>query len=80
MDWPQVALVAVVGAIAIAAIVALDLDAEKIAAVPLSEWTIIASAVTGVVGTIAAAMRGRAVERLPSTVRREAETIPPEAP
>ena len=83
-DWPQVALVAVVGGIAVAALVALDIDADKIASIPPGEWLLIAGTISGVIGTVGAALRRAMVENsAPSTpVRhiRSRDTEPPEAP
>lgn len=66
-DWPQIALVAVVGSLGIAALVALEVTWEKLAAVPLEQWTLIASALAGVVGTLVAAFRRPITE--PAVVR-----------
>lgn len=59
LDWPQVALVLGVGALALYALI--HLDAEKLGAITPEQWTLIASAVTGVVTTVLAAIRGPAV-------------------
>lgn len=65
-DWPQVALVAVVGGLCLAALVVLDIDADKIASVPLAEWLLIASALGGAAGTVIAAVRRAMVETAPA--------------
>lgn len=74
-DWPQVALVAIVGGLGLAAAVVLDVTWEKVAAVHVEQWTLIASAVAGVVGTLTAALRRPMVEA--HTIR---ERDTPEAP
>jgi len=82
VDWPQVVLVAVVGALGLAAISVLGVTWDKLASIPAAEWTLIVSALAGVVGTVAAALRGRITETAPAptTTRnvRERPTDPPE--
>ena len=81
-DWPQVALVAVVGGLGLAAASVLGVTWEKLASIPPSEWVMIASAAAGVIGTVVAAFRRPMAENsAPSTpVRhvRARETEPPE--
>lgn len=86
-DWPGVALIAVVGSLAIAALVVLDVTWEKVAAVPLSQWVMIASTLAGAAGTVVAAFRRPvtepAVVRIVRTLdaeRTAADETPPEAP
>ena len=86
-DWPQIALVAVVGGLGLCALIVLDVTWEKLAAVPVEQWTLIAWAVAGIAGTIVAAFRRPitepAVVRIVRTVDAErtaagADETPPE--
>jgi len=58
----------------------LDIDAEKIASVPLAQWGLVASTVAGVIGTVGAALRPRMTEATAPRPSRTRETEPPEAP
>lgn len=66
IDWPVVALIAVVGVIAIAALRVLGIEKADLAAMSAEQWTVMAGIVGGALGTCVVAFRGKVAERVPA--------------
>lgn len=75
IDWPVVALIAVVGLIAIAALRVLGIEKADLAAMSAEQWTMVAGILGGFAGTLVVAFRGKVAERVPTGT-----TKPPPAP
>ena len=73
IDWPLVALIAVVLTAAIAALRVLGITAEKLAEVTPEQWLLTASIIGGAAGTLYASFRGHVLGRSSVPVR-ERET------
>lgn len=76
IDWPLVALIAVVLTAAIAALRVLGITAEKLAEVTPEQWLLTASIIGGAAGTLYASFRGHVLGRSSVPVRGR-ETLPP---
>jgi hypothetical protein len=63
IDWPVVALIAVVGLIAIAALRVLGVEKADLAALSAEQWTMVAGVLGGFLGTCVVAFRGKVYER-----------------